>query len=502
MKNVIVILIVFHGYFVSEAQNMRTCAQVEGNSDYYSARASGANEKEAQENAKTLLVQQFSSLVTSRTSMTTSAGNNSSEQQFQNNSKTVSNLRLAGLKYMNCSEGNSRKNGDNKIGNASVVAYISRDDLNKSGLKVRENIRQCLELHEQKKALGLDGLSELYQAYLHSFFTPLSVACRVGSDSVSNLQVYVESKLREHLASIKIQCIDAVPSPLYPDDQIRLTLIVKGAATSELTYSLNCQSINAQKQLSAGQTLFDVLMLPNAPKEEFACELLLGGISLPDELKSISETALITWPLRFSANMQKVISIDFTAKQAGSMVKLSPNVKHLSVRTFEWLIDGRKVGSEQNLSIAQSEIASRGVTLRLNSNDSLSVTKTAAELGIKNTEAVTSVINERKIDSTAFAPGKTTAVVDPMAFAQINDFAELQTRLDALKKAGKIAVGKKETFINPENCWVFLVNPEDKLVKHCLAPGKEQRMDTKTQQTYVDFENKLKGLIAVWVEVY
>jgi hypothetical protein len=47
-----------------------------------------------------------------------------------------------------------------------------------------------------------------------------------------------------------------------------------------------------------------------------------------------------------------------------------------------------------------------------------------------------------------------------------------------------------------------LVDPNDKQVKHCLAPGKDQRMDIKTEQTYVDFEDKLKGLIALWVEVY
>ena len=89
-----------------------------------------------------------------------------------------------------------------------------------------------------------------------------------------------------------------------------------------------------------------------------------------------------------------------------------------------------------------------------------------------------------------------------MAFAQINDFVALQARLDALKKSGKVAVGKKETFINPDKCYVFLVDPNDKQVKHCLAPGKDQRMDIKTEQTYVDFEDKLKGLIALWVEVY
>jgi threonyl-tRNA synthetase len=74
--------------------------------------------------------------------------------------------------------------------------------------------------------------------------------------------------------------------------------------------------------------------------------------------------------------------------------------------------------------------------------------------------------------------------------------------LDALKKAGKVAVGKKETFINPDKCYVFLVDPNDKQVKHCLAPGAAQRIDIKTEQTYVDFEVKLKGLIALWVEVY
>jgi hypothetical protein len=502
MKQLLTLLIFLIGNFLLEAQNIRSCVQIESNTDYYSARSTGASEQEAQQNAKNLLVQQFSSLVTSRTSMSLTAGNNTSEQQFQNNSKTVSNLRLEGLKYMNCNEGSSRKNSNKNDGNVSVIAYISKDDLNKSGIRVREKIRQCLELCEQKKALGLDGLNELYLAYLHSFFTPLSVSCRVGNDSVSNLQVYLENKLRAHLATIKVKCVEAVPDPNYSDDQIRLTLDVKNAVTSEVTYTLNCQSIKAEKQLSADLTTFDVLLLPNAPSEEFACELVLGGIALPEELKDVSETALITWPVRFSAYMQKVISIDFTAKETGNMVKLSPNIKHLSVRTFEWLIDGKKVGSEQTLTIAQNEIASRSVTLRLNNNDSLSLTKTAAEMRIKKTEVISPVKDEKKADSTTLAVRKSTAVKDPLELANLNDFSSLQTRLDALKKSGKIAVAKKETFINPDKCWVVLVDPNDKQVKHCLAPGKEQRIDIKTEQTYVDFESKLKGLIALWVEVY
>ncbi|MFN5370294.1 MAG: PKD-like domain-containing protein, partial [Bacteroidia bacterium] len=381
---------------------------------------------------------------------------------------------------------------------------ISKDDLNKSGIRVRENIKECLEWYENRTALGEDGMYALYQAYLHTFCTPLSVAGRVGRDSVSNLQVYLENKLREHLSKIKIKCVEALPHPLYPDEQIRLSLKTKGVASTGLTYTINCQSINAQKQLSTDLTPFDVLMLPNAPSEEFSCELVLGCIpfSKNNDLNILSETELITWPVRFSANMQKVISIDFTAKETGNMVKLSPNINHLSVRTFEWLIDGKKVGSEQTLTIAQNEIASRSVTLRLNNNDSLSVTKTAAEMRIKKTEVISPVKEEKKADSTTLAVRKSTAVPDPLEFANLNDFSSLQMRLDALKKSGKIAVAKKETFINPDKCWVILVDPNDKQVKHCLAPGKEQRIDIKTEQTYVDFESKLKGLIALWVEVY
>jgi hypothetical protein len=503
MKQHLTLFTFLLGVFSLEAQNIRSCAQIESNTDYYSARSTGASEQEAQENAKNLLVQQFSSLVTSRTSMSLTAGNNSSEQQFQNISKTVSNLRLGGLKYMNCNEGYARKNSDKNDGNVSVIAYISKDDLNKSGIKVRENIRQCLELYDISTA-NEDGMYELYQAYLHTFCTPLSVAGRVGRDSVSNLQVYLENKLREHLSTIRIKCVEALPHPSYPDEQIRLSLKTKGVASTGLTYTINCQSINAQKQLSTDLTAFDVLMLPNAPSEEFSCELVLGCIPFSEnnDLNTLSETELITWPVRFSANMQKVISIDFTAKETGNMVKLSPIIEHLSVRTFEWLIDGKKVGSEQNLTIAQNEIASRSVTLRLNNNDSLSVTKTAAEMRIKKTEVISPVKDEKKADSTTLAVRKSNAVKDPMELLNLNDFSSLQMRLDALKKSGKIAVAKKETFINPDKCWVILVDPNDKQVKHCLAPGKEQRIDIKTEQTYVDFESKLKGLIAIWVEVY
>jgi hypothetical protein len=499
MKKIKALILLISLSVSANAQKINSCSQIEGDENYYSARSTGSTELEAQENAKTLLVQQFSSLVTSRTSMSIAAENNSSDQQFYNSSKTISNLYLEGLKYCNCNDLSSSKRGDNKDGNASVLAYISKSDINKSGLKVREDINQCLEFYAQKKALGLDGLNELYQAYLHTFFTPLSISCKVDKDSVSNLQLYLENKLKEHLAKVKIQCVEALEHPVYPDDQLRLSLMVKGGTASGLSYNLNCQSINAQKLLSSGVTTFDVLMLPSSPTEEFTCELSLGGISLSDELKAVSEVALITRPISFSVNMQKAIKIDFLVQETGTEVKFSPSVKHLSVRNFEWFINGTKVGSEQTLSVPLNKINSGELTLRLNYNDSLSVTKTTQELNITKV-TLGAKLGEEKSEGDIQKSAKSK--FDPLQFAQIKDFQTLQVQLENLKKLGKVAVGKKESFLTPDKCWVFLIDPTEKLVKHCLEPGKLQRNDLKTEQVYIDFENKLKGLIAVWVEVY
>ena len=348
MKRILIVILVLVLPLVSFAQAPRTCTEIQASADYYSARAQGKTEKEAQSNARSLLVQQLSSLVTSRTDMKISAGNENSEQQFYNLSKTISNLRLDGLKYKTCkAEEKKKKKKAEDVLTTSVVCYISKEDLSKSANEVRKTVTDYLQLFTQKQDLGLDGLSDLYIAYLYTYLTPLAIQHNFGTDTVQNVRPYLETRLRSHLSDIELVCTKVEEHPQYPDDQLRLTLKVKGESATDLTYTLDCTALNASTEISEGISQFDILMQPSTIVENFSGSLTMGAIALPEELKNIQEAVAVSRDIAFSADMASIISVDFSIIDKEEYWELVPETRHLSISAFEWSTNGKRISSEQ-----------------------------------------------------------------------------------------------------------------------------------------------------------
>lgn len=492
------------------AQTPKTCAQFQASGEYHSARAQGKTEKEAQDNARALLVQQLSSLVTSRTDMTINAGNESSEQQFFNLSRTVSNLRLDGLKYMTCNDEDAKKKKKGDGGDEiSVVCYISKQDLSKSAEEVRKTVTDYLQLYTQKQDLGLDGLSDLYIAYLNSYLTPLAIQYNFGMDTVQNVRPYLETRLRSHLAEIELACAKVEEHPQYPEEQLRLTLKVKGESATGLTYTLACTALNASTEIAEGTSKFDILMQPSTTSENFSGSLTLGAVALPEALKNIQEAVAVSKEITFTADMSSIISIDFSILDKGDYWELVPETRHLSISAFEWSTNGKRLSTEQLPKVPKEEMGSE-ITLKLNRNEKLSVSKPikASEAMVKRYSQQVEITKtpEPKATEVATSEMKTntsTHSEDAYGIAPLTDFTSVQAKLKELKDKGKAIYGKKSNFLKPDNCRVLLIDPQTKSLQHVLeAQTPSGRKDLKTGQTYADFENQLKGFIAIWVELY
>lgn len=494
--------------WVSAAQGLRTCGQVQASTEYYSAIAQGKTENEAQTNARSLLVQQLSTLVTSRTDMTINAGNENSEQQFFNLSKTISNLRLDGLKYMTCKdEDGKRKKKDDAENDVSVICYISKQDLNKSADEVRKTVTDYLQLFTQKQDLGLDGLSDLYIAYLNTYLTPLAIPFKFGSDTVKNVRPYLETRLRSHLADIELVCTKVEEHPQYPEEQLRLTLKVKGGGSTGLIHTLDCTALNASTEISEGLSQFDILMQPSTTLESFTGRLTMGAVALPEALKNIQEAVAVSKDITFTADMSSIISIDFSIIDKGEYWELIPETRHLSISAFEWNTNGKRLSTEQLPKVPKDEMGSE-ITLQLNRNEKLSVSKP-----IRASEAMVKRYSQKvetpapEVKATSAAPAKETMTTvtseDTYGMAPLTDFASVQAKLKELKGKGKAIYGKKSNFLKPDNCRVLLIEPQSKTLKHVLEGlTPNGRKDLKTGQYYTDFENQLKGFIAIWVELY
>lgn len=496
------IVVLILGSASLHGQNAVNCAQILADRSLYSASATGPNEADAQANARALLLQQIHTLVTSRTDVKLEAGNNSSEQSFHNLSTSRSSLRMDGLRYGTCARDRKEKSED-----VTVVCYISRADMTSSGNKVREKVLQHLELFERKNEMGLNGTVDLHLAYLESFFTPMAIPCRLGRDSVSDIQTYLGRRLADHLKTIDLSCKRAEQHPQYPQEQIRLHLSMAGAPAMGMNYVFGCTAHNASAVLSDGGGKMDVLMQPASTNEVFKGRLTMMPMLMSEELKSIADAVQISRDIEFTADMTSIVRLDFELKEKADNVQLVPRIERLSFSSIEWLSDGRLLSSEQSPLVSRSSIGTE-VTMRLSRNEKLQLSKPikgSSSVAIAK-PIVPQVSADRESGSTvqgaSLAPEAELSLGKKHGLNLLTDFNDAQKKLTELKSSGKAQVGKKENFLNPANCWVILVEPETKAVAHVLAPLDQGRKDIRADGAYPDFENTLKGHIAIWLELY
>lgn len=452
--------------------------------NYFYATAAQPNESEARQSALSLLIGQISAVVSSNTELITRESSQSNDQVFSNFTRSVTRLHLQGIQYSVCPRAK-------KDGLVEVMAYISREDLRKSTDAVTAQVNQYLELMEQKRLIGIDYLAEAYAAYLYTFFSPYPIPFSLGDKKGGNVQGYLESMLRGYLSGITVRCKDVEENKDYPEAQLTVHLELSGMGETNMRLQLDCPDYNARTILDAEHNDLEVIMQPNSGVERFYGKLTLKPAQLATELKEIASQILITREVSFDVPMDAVIRINFNIKENNGMISLIPDLRHISVRKFEWFTGDRLFSTAQQPSVAPSQLQG-DITLRINEQTGLIRKKTLDGLVVPvktNTKELVQTPDPVQNVPKEFTTG-------------ISDFAELKSTLSALKSSGKAAVGKKSDFYKPEQCWVFLVEPDGNKVAYVLSPESNGRMDIRSKKVISDFENQLKGFISIWVELF
>jgi predicted subunit of tRNA(5-methylaminomethyl-2-thiouridylate) methyltransferase len=337
----------------------KNCDAILGSDQYYAASATGATENEARMNALSALVENISSVVSSTTTLIT----NEDRQTFHNISKVTSVLYLNGVSYQICNK--SKKDF------ITVVASISKKDLAESSADVAARVRQYLELMEQKEATKQDFLPEAYLAYLHTFLSPYAIEYHSGSRSVSNVRDYLESYFRTYLANINVLCTEVRENPDYPDQQLTLSLTLAGPNDTGMKFQIDLPEYGALGEFDRADTHMDIIMTPTGKRMRFAGTLTLTP-PVDAELKEISDRVHIRRDISFDADFSNVVTLDFTMLQRGNQYLLTPVIRHLTVRRYEWLSEGNLVSTEQMPRVTTTM---KEITLRINGSDDLMITE-------------------------------------------------------------------------------------------------------------------------------
>lgn len=352
---ILLVLVMF-----SNCYAQKSCEALLGSEQYYSASATASTEKEARINALSSLVENISSIVSSTTNMTTK----DDQQTYYNVSKTSSVLRLKGVSYQTCNK--------TKKGWTTVVASISKKDLEQSSVEVAARVRQYMELMEQKEATNEDFLPEAYTAYLHTFLSPYAIEYNSASRRIGNVRDYLASYFRAYLSNINVSFSGVRENPEYPDQQLTFSLALEGTKETRMRFQIDLPGYGARGNFDRMDNQMDVIMAPEGRRTKFTGTLTLTPPPVESELKDISDQVRISRDISFEADLSSVIALDFTTRRQGDEYLLTPVARHLSIRQFEWLSDGKVVSTEQMPHIP---IALKEITLRVNGSNDLVITK-------------------------------------------------------------------------------------------------------------------------------
>jgi hypothetical protein len=489
-------------FFFFAATAQKNYKEIQNSDLYISAAATSNSDEEAQSLARNMLIKQISSIVSSSSTMTITAGNNTSEQKFDNVSKSNSTLRLVGLKFVKIPTPKDEKG-------LTYLAYISKEDLRISSEAAAKEVRSHLELMEQQQSIGINYFSSVYSAYLSTYFTPYPVGYKFGTDSISNVQNHLERMLTDHLTKIQINCTLVEEHPFYPKDQLRFHLKLEGASDESMQYSFSCPAYNALAEMGLDGGTFDVMMRPNATTELMKGTLSMKAIGLNEKLKDLAKSLPVEQEKEFNADMSNIIQYDFEIKEEEKYIQLIPTIKNISINAFEWSSNGKVLNTDQLAKISK-DVLGPNITLKLNNNEALQKTKPLVfKIAVAQPEKKPEVIIPKeevvsKVDpiETPKEPTKSLYTKESHGFNELKNFAQLEKVLLELKNSGKGNYGKKSIFLKPSKCWIFMVEPTSKEIIHVLSPDENGRFNLKDNKTYSDFESTFKGFISIWVEVY
>lgn len=479
-------------------------------SSYYRAMATAATEEEARSQAVSQLVAQFPSTYSARKQERQTDTGGQVSGTFSLTMEVTSRLRLMGVQYFKCP-------GKRREKDYSVVAYISRQDLERSAAQTGAKVQEYVGMMGTK---GTDAyIREGMVAYLYAHLSPRPVQVKAGGVDRPDAEAWLESVLREHLSSLRISCIGVEEQNGYTG-QLVFNMDVQGGVNG-LDLLVEAPAFNARDRITSSGGAVHVIMEPALRREKIRMVASLMPQVLPDELREVVSGARISRELTLDIDFSPVIRVGILREERGRDWLLKPDISGLSIRQWEWLVDGKVRSFQSELLLSRSENAG-SVRLRVNNSDELT-----ADLVLKARSASSSTPSNRDVGQTGESSNQRTAssAVTPrpdagnssprIAVSQIPgpilkiaaapEARMLESVLQDLQRTGKIMTGRKYDFQDPERCWIAVVGKEAGKLLYMLSPGK-LRTDVATSRTFADFEqdlaSELNGAAVLWIEVY
>jgi len=267
----------------------------------------------------------------------------------------------------------------------------------------------------------------------------------------------------------------------------------------------------ADMEVTDGKVQFFRYMLPSAMHEnlDVVLSVNLDRQKTREDLYQLHESFKITQPKKISLDYAGLIRLGFNVYPQASGALLFKSVyTNLSVADLVWDFGDGETSSQQNPLHKYPDRNDHVVTLTFNNNQDLTISKRVSPDG--KTEEITKetkppVLKEEKPPAVAEVTKTWTPVYASPVLADLancQNYAELASKLEQFKKQYKLIYGKADTFVKPENCYIFIIHPQSKTVVAVLDKGKTGRLNLKTGEIITDLSSQFRGMISIYTEVY
>ena len=497
---ILVFLLLLNG-----AVSAQDCLRGFPESTYYRAVATGSDEEEARSRAVSLLMTQFSSRFSVRKQQRDVDQDGRLSGVFQSDVEVQSQLRLLGVKYERC-PGRLRK------GAVAMVAYISRQDLERSSQQVATKVREYARL--MSEPAGESRIRFAYVAYLYTHLSPMVIEDEVDGKMRSDVQAYLESVLSKYLAAIDIRCVNVTDQSGY-EGQFNFQLHVDGGSP-DMGFELTVPAYNAGARLAPKGGTMGVIMQPVQRQESMRGFLSLDAQAVPDEVREVAARFRIQREVGFQVDFSPVIRVSMERRDGGDHWVYAAMTKGIAIRQWEWFINGSLRSLQSTILVSKPE-PSVEVRLRINGDDNLTAvlgSKANSDDHAKPSAGASSygkddqpLLTGQPLKRENERPGSSLREIPEsiLRLAVLSDGRTLEDTLAELIRNGKLFAGRKSDFLNPDKCWVLIASRENGVV-HLLSPAAPERQDIRSSRVFRNFETELKpdsaGHSVVWIETY
>lgn len=478
-------------YFAS-AQTV-TEIEILRSGDYHWGKGYGENREESLINAKSDLIEKMVITIVSKTTRNVEEniegyeGDYSSE--FKMNQSTFSRIKLRDLEYLPPVK---RRNGT-----WEAVAYVSKDNFENAMLDERDKLYSLLTQAIRNERIGNLNLAipQYFNIYATTFFYPAYFYTDKELHGIeTELRSFVSNKILNWLSNTKIEVKGIRSLSISSNTEIYVDLKITYNKFKTDNFNISFAKLGyAEYPVINGEASIYLDVAPEKPVKVYS--LLLEPIipaRIDEEKRDLINRLLSERKISLAIDFSQVMNVDFTVEKVNkNSFRFIPRIKNISVFDLDWEFGGGENSNEISPVHNYKNIdKAMDVTLVVNQEDVLSVTKSILGQGIPEPAAISNFVLEDHENYINEA-------------IRIKNGSTLVNYLNSIAKKGIIELGNKSDVSKPENSYIAIIEPDSRNVVAVLTSvkkGKRYNLNTKTWIKNSEISDIYKGLGSIWFQ--